>query len=73
MMISLKAARVNANMTQESAAARLGVCKKTINRYESGAAVPPWDKAVEMGRLYGWPAEFIDFSRKFALSEKKEA
>jgi DNA-binding XRE family transcriptional regulator len=66
LMISLKAARVNANMTQEYAAEKLGLCKKTINRYETGAAIPPWNKAVEMGTLYGWPAEFIDFTRKFA-------
>lgn len=48
MQISLKAARVNANMTQKQAAKEIGVDVTTIISWETGKTSP---KATQLGAL----------------------
>lgn len=68
--ITLKAARVNAGLTQSEAADEIGVSVATIQNWENGASVPSWDKVMEIERVYQWPADSIIFLRKtLALSE----
>lgn len=68
--ITLKAARVNAGLTQSEAADEIGVSVATIQNWENGASVPSWDKVKEIERVYNWPADSIIFLRKtLALSE----
>lgn len=67
--ISLKAARVNANLSQEEAARRIGVCKSTLQSYEKGQTVPAWDTVDEIARVYNFPASLICFNQKLALNE----
>lgn len=67
--ISLKAARVNANLSQEEAAKRIGVCKSTLQHYEKGETVPDWNTVDEIARVYNFPASLIYFNQKLALSE----
>lgn len=64
--ISLKAARVNANLSQEEAARLIGVCKATLQNYEKGETVPDWDVVDAIARVYNFPASFINFARKLA-------
>lgn len=64
--ISLKAARVNANLSQEEAARLIGVCKATLQNYEKGETVPDWDVVDAIARAYNFPASFINFARKLA-------
>lgn len=52
MVISLKAARVNANLTQKEAANRIGVAKDTIRNWERGKHYPPADKLEIMLNVY---------------------
>jgi DNA-binding XRE family transcriptional regulator len=52
MAWSIKAARVNAGLTQKEAAKALGVSETTVMKWEKGASVPLADKFVEMCRLY---------------------
>lgn len=66
MRISLKAARVNADLNQKDAAKRLGVCVATLQNYESGASVPDWNVVRKMEELYGIPADNIYFGSKYA-------
>ena len=66
--ITLKAARVNANLSQRKAAELLNICPDTLRNYESGTTVPDWDKVADIERVYGYPADFILFTRKSALS-----
>jgi len=59
MQISLKAARVNAEMTQKEAAEHVGVDVSTVVSWENGKTSP---KAVQLQRLcevYG--VDSVDF------------
>lgn len=51
--ISLKAARVNADMTQEEASERIGVARQTLVNYETGKTVPDVKTLRKMSDLYG--------------------
>lgn len=51
--ISLKAARINKNMTQEQVASELKVTKKTIGSWENGKTRPTLDKIEPICNLYG--------------------
>ena len=53
MMISLKAARVNAGMTQKDVAQRLGVTKATIVNWEKHDNRLSFDKLNKLCSLYG--------------------
>lgn len=64
--ISLKAARVNANLSQREAAELLRISRATLQNYESGITVPDWDKVAEIERVYNYPADNILFARKYA-------
>lgn len=53
MRISLKAARVDAGMTQQQVAQSLGVTKQTVGAWESGKTMPRTDKIEAVCALYG--------------------
>lgn len=57
--ISLAAARVNADMTQESAAKALHVGKRTIINWEKGAVIPSFANLNALSQLYKMPVENI--------------
>ena len=53
MAISLKAARVNANLTQEEAAGILHIATSTLWKWETGFSVPDARQFKQMCDLYG--------------------
>lgn len=53
MHISLKAARVNVNLTQTEAAAHIGVTESTLINWEKGRKEPPFGKLLALCDLYG--------------------
>lgn len=57
--ISLAAARVNANMTQDDAAKAMKVSKTTIVNWEKGKVIPGVPEIEMMSRLYGVPQDYI--------------
>lgn len=61
MPISMKAARVNAELTQAEAAKALNINKNTLVGYETGKTVPKVDVAKRMAKLYGLTVEDIIF------------
>lgn len=63
--ITLAAARVNANMTQQEASEKLGISKATLANYESGRTVPDWDMVHKIGLVYKYPHEYIFFGNKY--------
>ena len=65
-MITIKAARVNSNISQARAAKRLNVTTGTLSRWENGTTVPGWDKVQEMSTLYSVPIDYLFFERKYA-------
>lgn len=62
--ISLKAARVNAEMLQEVAAIRLHVDVSTLRSWEKGDTVPGYDKVMEICELYQYPVDYIFFGKR---------
>lgn len=53
MEITLKAARVNKNLTQAQAAKLLGISKDTIWNYENGRSYPDVIALKKIEALYG--------------------
>lgn len=64
--ITLKAARVNANLSQKDAATALGVNVSTLQNYESGETVPDWNMVKRIEEVYRFPADFILFTHTSA-------
>jgi len=64
MAITLKAARVNANLTQKEAAMRLEISKGTLASYEMYKTVPSIDMAQKIAALYGLDVNGIIFLPK---------
>lgn len=52
MKITLKAARVNANLTQREAAEKLKITANTLANWEKGRSFPKLSKLAEIERLY---------------------
>lgn len=52
MKLSLKAARVNAGVTQEAAGKAIGVERNTIGNWEKGKSAPRIDQMYDLCKLY---------------------
>ena len=61
MTLTLKAARVNAGLTQAQAAKKLGVSKYTVSNYERGLTHPTVEIANRMEIVYGIPYDQLIF------------
>lgn len=59
LQISLAAARVNAGLTQEEVAKKLGISKQTIVNWEKGKNVPGIPQMEMMSHIYGIPQDNI--------------
>ena len=63
MAILLKAARINAEKTQEEAANYIGKTKQTIANYESYPSIPDIETAKKLAEFYGLTVDDIVWSR----------
>ena len=61
MKITLKAARVNANLTLEDAAKELGITKNTLINYEKYRTIPDMRVGKAMSSLYGTSVDDLIF------------
>jgi len=61
MGITLKACRVNRNLTQREAAKKLGITKESLANYEQGKTFPNVPMIQKMELLYGVPYADIIF------------
>ena len=52
MKVTIEAARVNAGLTQEEAAKRAKISKKTLSDYEQGKQFPRVDLLNDLCRIY---------------------
>lgn len=59
--ISLKAARVNANLRQTDVASKLNVAVSTVRNWESGKTFPKQPVIEKLCGLYGVSYDNIDF------------
>lgn len=57
--ISLKAARVNAGLTQDDVAREMHRTKQTIVNWESGATEIKYHDLLDLSELYDMPIEFL--------------
>lgn len=64
MQITLKAARVNAGLTQDEAARALGRTKQTIVNWEAGTTEIKYKDLVKLCDLYEMPIEFLKVPEK---------
>lgn len=53
MKISLKALRVNAEMTQEAAAEKLNITARTLQNWESYSSFPTAQQLMKICAVYG--------------------
>lgn len=63
--VTLKAARVNANMLQSEVAKSLGVAKESVANWENGKTAPKSTVLVRLCDLYGVPIDAILLPKKF--------
>ena len=61
MAITLKAARVNAGMSQTEAAKQLGISKNTLLNYEKYKTKPNIELSTRIAALYGLTVDSIIF------------
>lgn len=52
MRVSLKAARVNAGLSQKEAAKAIGVSNKTLGNWEKGTSYPSAEKIINICTAY---------------------
>lgn len=64
--ISLKAARINADLSQKEAAKLLGISHATIQNYEAGNTVPDVLMSKKIEEVYKFPADYIFFGKSTA-------
>lgn len=70
--MTMKAARVNAGLTQKEAAKRLKVSNKTLCNWENYISIPKADKIEAICALYNTQYDnIIFFTRNNALSATK--
>lgn len=65
MKLTLKAARVNKNLTQIEAAEMLGLSVDTLYNYENGRSFPNVQVIKRMESLYGLSYNDINFMPNF--------
>ena len=59
--ISIKAARINKDLTQKDLAKRLNVSNKTVSNWENGRSVPKADKIEALCSILEMPYDQINF------------
>ena len=75
LQISLAAARVNAELTQEQVAKRMGVGKQTICNWENGKIIPGIPQMEMLCNIYGLSTDNIflpSYSTKSRSKRKTE-
>ena len=61
IQITLKAARVNAGMTQKEVASQLGISNQTVIKWEKTPGVIPGERMAQLASIYGLPVDSIIF------------
>lgn len=59
IQISLAAARVNAQMTQEEVAKKMNVSKNTVVNWEKGKTEPSISQSKQISKIYNMTLDYI--------------
>lgn len=68
--LTLKAWRVNTNLSRKDVAHLLGKTERTIYNWENGTQIPDKGKLEKLAEIYKTESDFIFLGDKSALSEK---
>lgn len=68
--LTLKAWRVNANLSREEVAKLIGKTARTIYNWEIGAQIPDKGNLDKLAEIYHTSSDFIFLGDSLALSEK---
>jgi len=71
IQISLAAARVNAQMTQEEVAKKMNVSKNTVVNWEKGKTEPSISQSKQISKIYNMPLDYIFLPTKSNLISEK--
>ena len=63
-MVSARAARVNAELSQKEASDALNISRQTLANYENGKTIPDINMGKKMAELYNMPVDEIKFGRR---------
>lgn len=63
LQISLAAARVNANLSQDDVVKALNISKATLVNWEQGKSEPKLTQVQKLSRLYKMPIDNIRFGK----------
>ena len=69
--ITLRAARVNADLTLEAAAKKLSITKETLRNYEYGKTTPDWNMVDKISKVYDFPSDYIFFGSLTRLKRNR--
>lgn len=69
MKVSIKALRVNAELSQQEASEKLNVTTRTLQNWESNITFPTAAQLVTICEVYGCTLNDISFPKKLAKSE----
>lgn len=72
MKITLKALRVNSNLTQDDAAKKLGVTTRTIQNWENYDTFPTGRQLIEICSVYKCGLDDIFLPEALAKSEQQD-
>lgn len=69
MQVSMKAMRVNANLTQSAVSEAIGITEKTLQNWESGYSAPDAIQFARLCNLYGCSRDDIFLPDNLAKRE----
>lgn len=69
MKVSMKALRVNAELSQIDAAEKIGVTPLTLSKWESHTTFPTLDQLVKMCKVYGCTVDDVRLPDNIANSD----
>lgn len=71
MKVSMKALRVNAELSQADAAKKIGVNPMTLSSWEAHTTFPTLDQLVTMCRIYGCTVDDVRLPDNIANSDNE--
>ncbi len=71
MKVTIKALRVNADLSQQEAATALGITPRTLQNWESNITAPTAQQLVRICNVYGCTLNDIFLPSKLAKSEEE--
>ena len=69
MKVSIKALRINAELSQQEASDEIGVTVRTLQNWENNITAPTAPQLVTLCRVYGCTLDDIFLPNKLAKSE----